>query len=1040
MGVRSTNLPQTSLADEVLVNRGGTTSTQPLQNLSQQLSSSGALADRMAMIETTSGLVGYRFVAGGPVAAATLANIPLTGEQEIDGVTTSNTRVLVKDQSDPAENGIYETSSGAWSRAADFDAASDVYGAAVFVLGGGENADKTFLCYSDVANLGQDGIHWTEGPPTDRAAAHAARISAESAAESSRNWAQGTLPGGPGTKSSREHSVDAGASAVLAAADAGATAADRAAAASSASQAGVYRDQAATLSAAAGAPSGEALPTLPDAGHPADSYFRLLLGPGVKIYRNDAGTWTDTEIWERGPRFDSVALMLNDETATYGGDGTIIEAGGYRIREVLTGDDYVNEGGAKLKVLPGPDGQYNDAAFGPPIGANDNIASVSKFLAARQTVLKLPAIERSVPQPKLHLISEMANGKNFQGFPAAVRHDGTDFILYREGLGHVETPPFGTKARLVCAVRPTNGIAPTGRTVIYAPTGIDPRDPNILRDDYGNAILVGGVFKVVMFEWAGDYTSGSASAKVFDLDPANIAAGLVNPVTIPLPVQAVKSDVRLLDNGDYAFIGYSIANTCYLVTTADWATFATEEIGPGNESAFCQTQDGALNVVARAEERFGEATTVFYKKPAGGTWYIHDVLPYTLNAPTLVKGQGIRVISSYPEGSDGWLLFARDKSGRTALTSVTAPISELVAFRSKESFGQTISKFTDRTTIMGTPRGGVAPVGDNHYCSVIAANFSGDLEIYTYAEFKTALELAATSFYVAVWRIQARFDGDQGVRPKLPSRRNYIKNGAFEQGGHGFDLTNPNIEVVQDAATGRNLLRVTDAMASNLPYFLVDTVAGETLFLKAKMRLNSSNLTTGRHVEIAINDFSTGSSVLLQTEIPELDPLDFGTDWVEVAFRPFVAPGNRLLIAIKTNGAISSAETDFAEIALSDDYGVGLAPPVRLTDRVVVGALAFGVAPTGGQSASGTYSSNIWTALGLTKLYSGLPMPAAAAADVTIALNNCLTQGGSLKCICTSATVNSDGSVSASFAVAPGETGTMGGTVTCLATATIRVP
>lgn len=847
--------------------------------------------------------------------------------------------------------------------------------------------------------------------------------------KSSRSWTLlGQIAAGDATGAAAQTLLDRQATA----ADRAQTLLDRQAATAAAAAA----DLAARAAAAMAYPSlaaGEAATA--DGG-----LFRVNTPIGVKLYEKVSGAgefidWVGEVLLD-----DAAAVEASTETDFTLEQYLRTRAEGHAYKVVSSGEDLTMAGGAKLKVQPGPDGQYNDAAFGPPIGAAGNIASVSKFLAARQTALTLPAIDRLVPQPKLNLVSEMANGKNFQGFPSAVRHNGSDFIIYREGLGHVETPPFSTKARLVCAVRPTNGIAPTGRTVIYAPNGIDPRDPNILRDDYGNAILVGGVFKVVMFEWAGDYTSGSASAKVFDLDPDGIAAGLVNPVTIPSPVVAVKSDVRLLDSGDYAFVGYSLSNTCYLVTTSDWSTFSTEEIGPGNEAAFCQTQDGALNVVARAEERFGAATTIFYKRPAGGSWYIHDVLPYTLNAPTLVKGQGIRVISSYPEGSDGWLLFARDKSGRTALTSVTAPISELVAFRSKESFGQTISKFTDRTTIMGTPRGGVAPVGDNHYCSVIAANFSGDLEIYTYAEFKTALELAATSFYVAVWRIQARFDGDQGVRPKLPSRRNYIKNGAFEQGGHGFDLTNANIEVVQDAATGRNLLRVTDAMASNLPYFLVDTVAGETLFLKAKMRLNSSNLTTGRHVEIAINDFSTGSSVLLQTEIPELDPLDFGTDWVEVAFRPFVAPGNRLLIAIKTNGAISSAETDFAEIALSDDYGVGLAPPVRLTDRVVVGALAFGAAPTGGQSASATYSSNIWTTLGLTKLYSGLPMPAAAAADVTIALNNCLTQGGSLKCICTSATVNSDGSVSASFAVAPGETGTMGGTVTCLATATIRVP
>jgi len=187
----------------------------------------------------------------------------------------------------------------------------------------------------------------------------------------SQDWAEGTLPGGAGTKSAKEHSEDAGGYADLTAADAEQTAEDRAqttldraAALASATQAGVYRDQAATLAAAAGAPSGEALPTLPDVAHPADSYFRLLLGPGIKVYRNDAGAWTDTGIWERGPKFDSLDLLIADESTTYGGDGTIIEAEGCRLLEVLTDEDRTNAGGVKLKVLPGADGRYPALAFG----------------------------------------------------------------------------------------------------------------------------------------------------------------------------------------------------------------------------------------------------------------------------------------------------------------------------------------------------------------------------------------------------------------------------------------------------------------------------------------------------------------------------------------------------------------------------------------------------------------------------------------------------------------------------------------------------
>lgn len=83
------------------------------------------------------------------VVCATTANITLSAEQTIDGVTTASSRVLVKNQTAPAENGIYLTGSGAWSRVTDMDAWTEVYGAFVAVETGTIWKDTMWLCTAD---------------------------------------------------------------------------------------------------------------------------------------------------------------------------------------------------------------------------------------------------------------------------------------------------------------------------------------------------------------------------------------------------------------------------------------------------------------------------------------------------------------------------------------------------------------------------------------------------------------------------------------------------------------------------------------------------------------------------------------------------------------------------------------------------------------------------------------------------------------------------------------------------------------------------
>jgi hypothetical protein len=99
-----------------------------------------------------------------PVAVATTANITLSGEQTIDGVLTSESRILVKDQNTTTENGIYDTSSGAWTRALDFDGSRDaVKGLIVGITGGTVGANKTYRLTSDnPVVFGTSAITWVE--------------------------------------------------------------------------------------------------------------------------------------------------------------------------------------------------------------------------------------------------------------------------------------------------------------------------------------------------------------------------------------------------------------------------------------------------------------------------------------------------------------------------------------------------------------------------------------------------------------------------------------------------------------------------------------------------------------------------------------------------------------------------------------------------------------------------------------------------------------------------------------------------------------
>lgn len=102
----------------------------------------------------------------GPKAAcqvATTVNISLTGLQTIDGYTTlSGDRVLVKNQSTSAQNGIYIASASAWTRSSDMDVWSEVSGAYTVILNGGQ-ADTGWVCTaSQTGTIGTTAMPWVQ--------------------------------------------------------------------------------------------------------------------------------------------------------------------------------------------------------------------------------------------------------------------------------------------------------------------------------------------------------------------------------------------------------------------------------------------------------------------------------------------------------------------------------------------------------------------------------------------------------------------------------------------------------------------------------------------------------------------------------------------------------------------------------------------------------------------------------------------------------------------------------------------------------------
>jgi hypothetical protein len=98
------------------------------------------------------------------VRVATTANITLTNVSAVDGITlVEGDRVLVKNQSAPEFNGIYELSDGDLVRTQDADAPSELNAGTFVFVEEGTHADSGFVVSSDnPITIGTDPITWVQ--------------------------------------------------------------------------------------------------------------------------------------------------------------------------------------------------------------------------------------------------------------------------------------------------------------------------------------------------------------------------------------------------------------------------------------------------------------------------------------------------------------------------------------------------------------------------------------------------------------------------------------------------------------------------------------------------------------------------------------------------------------------------------------------------------------------------------------------------------------------------------------------------------------